>query len=205
MTTLLLLRHGTSVNNTERRFSGQYDTPLTERGRAQAAEAGEYIRKHYSVTAVYASDLTRARDTVTPVAQALGLPVTLDPALREVDLGDFTNQPIKEYKALHGEIYRAFRTENKRLPRGECWGDVTERAWRALRRIAAAHPDETVLIGTHGGVIRSLLTLWQGKEPSQIDTLPAPSNASLTVADYENGAVTVRLQSCNAYLTEPND
>lgn len=205
MTTLLLLRHGTSVNNTERRFSGQFDTPLTEQGRLQAAEAGEYILKSFPVTAVYASDLSRARDTVTPVAQTLGLPVTLDPALREVDLGDFTNQPIQEYKALHGEIYRAFRTENKRLPKGECWGDVTERAWKALQRIAAAHPNETVLVGTHGGVIRALQTLWQGKDPSQIDTLPAPSNASLTVIDCENGAVTVRLQSYNAYLTEPND
>ena len=75
MTKLLLIRHGFSSGNKEKRFSGQMDLPLSEEGLRQAHLACEYILNNYQVGALYASDLVRAVDTVEPLSKELGLPI----------------------------------------------------------------------------------------------------------------------------------
>jgi broad specificity phosphatase PhoE len=86
MTTLLLVRHGETDWNAERRWQGHADVPLNERGRDQAERLAEEL-ENARVDAVYSSDLSRARETAEIVGARLGVPVVLDPALREIDVG----------------------------------------------------------------------------------------------------------------------
>src|SRR5215472_10619420 len=83
---ILLARHGETVFNVEGRWQGQADSPLTERGRAQAAELARALGGE-QIAAVYSSDLGRAADTAAEVATLHQLGVTQEPMLREIDVG----------------------------------------------------------------------------------------------------------------------
>src|SRR5581483_12433051 len=90
MTTLLLVRHGETDWNSERRWQGHADEPLNETGRAQAREVADELADR-SIDAVYSSDLSRARETAEIIAARLGLSVTTDARLGEVDVGDWSD------------------------------------------------------------------------------------------------------------------
>src|SRR5712691_6348769 len=86
MATLLLVRHGETDWNAEHRWQGHADVPLNARGRKQAKALAEELAPQ-GVDAIYTSDLSRARDTAAIVGERLGVPVVLDPDLREIDVG----------------------------------------------------------------------------------------------------------------------
>ena len=139
MTTLLLVRHGETDWNAEGRLQGQTDTPLNDYGRRQARALAEQLDGR-PFDALYASDLSRARETAEIIAARLGLPVELDPDLREKNWGSWEGLTTTERDAVEfvGESTEAHR----------------ERTLAALHRIAALHPDGSVLVVTHGGSIR---------------------------------------------------
>src|SRR2546421_2092518 len=86
MTTLLLVRHGETDWNADGRLQGHTDRPLSDFGRRQARQLAEELANE-SLEAIYASDLARARETAEIVGKRLGLPVVLEPELREKDWG----------------------------------------------------------------------------------------------------------------------
>src|SRR5919204_6587487 len=95
---ILLARHGETVSNVEGRWQGQADSPLTERGLAQARELGRALGSD-SLAAVYSSDLGRALDTAREVAAPHGLEVTPDPRLRELHVGTWSGRLGSEIRA----------------------------------------------------------------------------------------------------------
>ena len=90
---LYFIRHGESRANEQGAFAGQWDAPLTERGRQQAAYTAEFLR-NVPLTAVYASDLSRALDTGRMIADVPRLPVRPLSSLREIDAGQWERQPF---------------------------------------------------------------------------------------------------------------
>ena len=83
---VLLIRHGRSTWNAERRWQGWADPPLSPRGIAQA-EAAAAALKDVAIQVVVSSDLVRARSTAEIIARAAGVGVSIEPALRERDVG----------------------------------------------------------------------------------------------------------------------
>jgi broad specificity phosphatase PhoE len=180
MRMLLLARHGQSVANAVRRFQGIQDVPLSDLGRRQAAALGTALRGG-RLAHVYASPLERARLTAEAVVAELGVPLTLVDDLRELSLGEWEGCTVEEIRAQPGDPYaRWVRDPVQHLPPGgEPLGAVQERALRAVRAIADAHPDgDEVLVVSHGGVISACLAHWLG--------LPLSSIWRLTVG---NGSV----------------
>lgn len=191
MVRFLLLRHGKSVNNGEKRSSGQYDTPLSEEGHRQAAEVAEYLKENETIHAIYSSDLSRAMDTARPAAAALGLEIHPRKDLREIDVGLFQNRLYKEIAQLYPKELEAYRFQNARLPGGECYGDVALRGHKALTEIAALHEGQTVLVATHGAMIRSLTCLWEGIDFCRVNVVAEVKNASLTEVVFDGDAVRI--------------
>ena len=115
---LVLLRHGQTAWNAERRAQGHADVELDDTGRAQAAAVAPYVaamRPRY----VWSSDLARARETGACVAAEAGLELRLDDRLREYHLGERTGLTMAEYAAAHPDEYRAYRCRPlRRRPRG---------------------------------------------------------------------------------------
>jgi probable phosphoglycerate mutase len=140
-TILTLIRHGETPANLQGVWHGSIDTPLTERGLAQALRVARYVAEtHGDAAALYASDLQRARDTARAIEQAVEVPLRLEPALREYDLGRWEG---KSYRELHEEhrLWHHMKRDPDFAPHGgESPRQVTDRFTEALRKIAAAHP-----------------------------------------------------------------
>lgn len=149
-----MIRHAETAWNAEGRVQGQTDVPLSAAGEAQAlalaaALAGERF------AALYASDLTRVRQTAAPAARVLGLEVRLDAGLRERHYGKFETLTYAEARELHPGDYRRFRNKEPEYDfgSGESLLGFNARAIACVGAIAARHPGEAVLVFTHGGVL----------------------------------------------------
>jgi probable phosphoglycerate mutase len=158
VTTLILIRHGETAWNAERRLQGHLDIALNPEGERQAAALATVLR-HEPFDLIVSSDLQRARQTAEAVAAPHGIPVQLDPALRERCYGGFEG-------LLYAEIEQQFPLEfaawqgrdiDGALPpgvnRGESFRQFNERVITAILGWAAAHPGKTLGLVAHGGVL----------------------------------------------------
>ncbi|HEX2313874.1 MAG TPA: histidine phosphatase family protein [Thermomonospora sp.] len=154
-TTLYLVRHGETVWHAENRYAGVSDVALTERGHDQAARLSIWAEKT-GVDAVWASPLTRARETAAPAARALGLPVTVDEGLAELSFGMAEGRTLAE---LPPDLVAAFRADpvDGAFPGAEDPRRAAARGSAALRRIAARHEGRRVLVVAHNTLLRLVL------------------------------------------------
>jgi broad specificity phosphatase PhoE len=153
---LLILRHGQSVWNAERRWQGWIDIPLTEQGEAQArARAAALARDGVDVPVVFASDLQRAHRTAELIAEVLGARVVADERLRERHGGDWQGHTSDEIDERWPGLRERWRSRELHAPPGaESDDEVLARFDLALRDIAAATDDRDVMFVTHGGILR---------------------------------------------------
>jgi len=158
MARILLLRHGQSTWNAESRWQGWADAPLSEEGLAQAREMGELLAAGGpQFTRVVSSDLARSADTARAIADVLGLDeVTVEPDLRERDVGDWSGRTTEEIDIIWPGAVAAWRAGRlDRPPGGEPEPAFRARIVRAAERLAA-EPGGPLLVITHGGVIRAI-------------------------------------------------
>jgi len=150
VTELFLVRHGETDWNRERRVQGRSDVPLNDRGRAQARAAGKLLASR-RWDAVLTSPLSRASETAALIAQELGLgaPELIEAAI-ERDYGD-----------AEGLDFRTLDEQwpgRQRAPGGETRDQVAARFLPALLDIAGRRPGQSLVIVSHGGTIRSVLS-----------------------------------------------
>ena len=155
---LVLVRHGETEHNRGRLTLGRFDVPLNERGRAQAAAvAASFTRPP---AAIYASPLSRARDTAEAIAAVHRAAVIVEPALIEMEVGEMEHLSGVELRERYPEFLRRWLSPDAadaRMPGGETLREVQDRAWAAVERMRAAHPDGEVVAVTHNFVILVLL------------------------------------------------
>lgn len=206
MVKFVIVRHGYSIYNKARKFTGQLDIPLDEIGLMQAQNTGEYILKNYKIDAVYSSDLIRAVDTAKPVAEALNLPIITDPELREINAGCWQGRFVDDLKMEYPEEFKKWVTDVglARCGDGESSEELTVRCEKVFEKIAAENEGKTVFVATHGGVIRALRCKWLGIPLSEMKNVPHVSNASITVAEFDNNTkeVTLSLIGFEGHLAE---
>jgi broad specificity phosphatase PhoE len=154
MAILILIRHGQSLGNLERRFTHGPEEPLTDLGREQARDAGRLVAAHYAPVALYASPFQRAHETARLIGEAIALEPVLVDALREQHFGELHGRPYDEFTHA-AEAGQGTRWE-RRPPGGETLREVAERAGPALDEIARRHRGEPVVVVSHGGVMAAL-------------------------------------------------
>ncbi|MBR3692509.1 MAG: histidine phosphatase family protein [Clostridia bacterium] len=204
MVTMIIIRHGYSVTNREKRFTGQMDVPLDAVGVVQAQNTAKYILDTYKVDRIYASDLSRAYETARPLAEALGLEIVRRRDLREADVGIWQGKPIAEVQAEYAESFAAYK-ENPGLyafEGGESYAGVVARAARAFAEIAAENEGKTVVVATHGGIVRAIRTAWDRVPLEKMKDIPHVPNASITVAEYDRGAVRWKTVGYDGHLED---
>lgn len=159
---ILLVRHGQSAALVEGQtfpmVDGQGDPPLSELGEWQSTQAGLRLSSE-PIDAIYASSLQRTSQTAKPLAERLGLPVAIDPDLREVHLGEGEGGKFRIMVADGHPAAAAMRAKGEwgEIPGAETNEQLRVRTVRAVERIAAAHTNQLVAVFCHGGVIGSLL------------------------------------------------
>ena len=155
---LVLARHAESTWNAERRWQGQLDPPLSERGREQAHALGRELAGE-GVRAIVASDLVRARETARLVAGELGCEVELEPRLRELDVGGWSGLTLDEIAARWPEELARLRAGDLdvRPGGGESRRELRVRVMAAIEATAARRAGTRFAVVTHAGVVRTLL------------------------------------------------
>ena len=171
---LVLVRHGESVWNVEKRVQGQTCRGLTEHGHVQAARTGEWLGAWLGEAPVVSSDLGRCVDTAAPIAAALGVRPVTDVTLRERSFGRWEGLDRDGLEADDPERYARWRAGEDVIAEvgGESDAVLRERAGRAFSTLLDADDGaDTVVAVTHGG------TIWYGV------------HELLRIAGYRLGAV----------------
>jgi broad specificity phosphatase PhoE len=153
--TLLLTRHGETEWNRTHRWQGFTGPPLNEVGRQQADELAARLEA-FDIDAIYSSDTVRAVETAAIVGARLGLEVTQDPRLREVNFGEWEGLTRHEINERYAGAFSEWDARKLAAPTGgESDVAMAERVIEALSEIAAKHDDDQVLVVTSGGPIRA--------------------------------------------------
>ena len=160
-TTIVLIRHGETDWNRENRFQGHADTVLNDAGREQARALAVKLAPA-TFDAMYSSPLRRARETASILAERLALDVRPDASLKEVDVGSWSGLTRSEIESRFPDGFCRWLEYGHGWDDGETYAELGTRVVSGLARIAAAHPDESVVAVTHGGPIRSALAAAHG-------------------------------------------
>jgi len=189
----LLIRHGESMWNGERRIQGNQDPPLSPRGRRQAELLARRLRLDLRrAAAIYASPLRRAAETAEAVRAATGLPVFPDPDLREMCLGKWEGMTVSEIQAAFPGTYEEWLADPLAhpAPGGEHLEAFARRVTAAFERIRAAQPGRDAILVSHGGPIKALLCYVLGLEIRSLFRIKQDNTA---VSVVEADAVTSRV------------
>jgi 2,3-bisphosphoglycerate-dependent phosphoglycerate mutase len=163
---LLLVRHGESIPARDDQpfplVGGHGDPQLDPNGHVQAQQVADRLARE-DVGAIYVSTLQRTAQTAAPLAARLGIEPRVEPDLREVFLGDWEGSFRRHVAEGHPVAQKMF-TEQRWdvIPNAEPADEFAARVEGAIARIAAAHPDQTVVVVSHGGVIGQILALATG-------------------------------------------
>lgn len=167
MPRLLLVRHGESTWNAQSRWQGQADPPLSAFGERQAHDAAERLAEVSAVTAVWASDLARARTTAEIMAARLGVGnVRTEPRLRERDVGSWSGLTRAEIE----ERWPGYLTARRSPPDFEGDDALLARARAGLAAAVDGSASDEILVVTHGGVVRTIERSL-GVEPDKLPNL----------------------------------
>lgn len=155
-TRILAIRHGETAWNVDTRLQGHLDIPLNEVGLRQAQHLARALAGRDAIDAIYASDLSRARDTALAIAQAVGHTVTTHAGLRERHFGAFQGRTFAEIETElpdHAWHWRKRTPEWVPPGGGESLLMLQERIVRAVNELAARHGGQQMVLVAHGGVM----------------------------------------------------
>jgi probable phosphoglycerate mutase len=187
-TELLLVRHGESAPaRPGERFAlidGHGDPELAPEGRWQAEQLGVRLANE-QIHAIYVTTLRRTHETAAPLAARLGLEPIVERDLREVFLGEWEGGLYRQKAAEGDPAFRKVIAEGEwgHIPGAETTEMLRARTVAAIERIAARHPDERVVIVSHGGVIGSLLAHCTDGRPFAFAGADNGSISHLVIAD----------------------
>ena len=146
------------------------------------------MKEHVRLDAVYASDLSRAWETGSIIAEAQNLTPIADKGLREIWAGLWESKKFSELEAEFPESYTVWKQNIGRAAcdGGESIAQVRRRVWAAVTAIVKKHPGEHIGIASHGAAIRSLEAEIRGLSPDEVKDYPWVGNASITTVVFDD-------------------
>ncbi|MFC5748147.1 histidine phosphatase family protein [Actinomadura rugatobispora] len=199
---ILLIRHGASaVFYPGKPFDlvdGQSDPDLAPEGREQAELVAERLGKE-RIDAIYVTTLRRTVQTAAPLARRLGIDPVVEPAMREVHLGEWEGGLFRVKFTENDPVALRVRTEQRWdvIPGAEPAERFEARIREGIDRIVAAHPEGRVAVFSHGGAIGQALALATGSQPF---AFVGPDNCSISRLVVLNGTWSIRGYNDIAHL-----
>ncbi len=162
-----LVRHAETNWNADGRFQGQVDTELSPLGRRQAVALGARVAA-LSPVSLCTSDLSRARETADLAGSVAGLTAEPDRAFREVHVGQWQGLTFDEVRTSMPDSFAEWLSGRPgfRFPRGETYEEAAARAMERLEALAAVHRGGRLVIVSHGGVLRAVISSILGLDHS---------------------------------------
>ncbi|HZT30861.1 MAG TPA: alpha-ribazole phosphatase [Bryobacteraceae bacterium] len=158
VTRFWLIRHGEPASEIRGRCYGSLDVGLSETGRRRMQEVAHHLSGE-PLAAIYSSPRRRATESAAILAGPHACSVTIEPALREIDFGDFEGRTYDEIAARYPALYRQWMETptTVQFPNGESFERMRRRVLTAFAALRRGHQGSAVAVVTHGGVIRILL------------------------------------------------
>jgi probable phosphomutase (TIGR03848 family) len=191
MTTLFLIRHGLTAVTGSRLYGRTPGIHLDERGRRQAAALVERF-DGVRLNALYSSPLERCVETLEPLAETRKLEIRTSDALIEMDAGNWTGRTLPSLRRM--KLWHTVQRNPSRFrfPGGESFVDAEARVLDELERIVARHPRGRVVVGTHGDLVRVLISHYTGANLDQFQRVVADP-ASVSVVQLGDGVPRILL------------
>jgi broad specificity phosphatase PhoE len=189
VTVFYLVRHGEHALQGRLAAGRTPGIGLSPKGRDEAAAVAERLAGE-KIDAIYASPLDRTRETAEIIAGRLELPVGIREDLIELDFGEWTGLTFDQVRTdSRWELWRSCRSIAT-IPGGESWRQVQDRTVNALFDLRQSHPDGTVVVVSHGDVIRAALLFVLGM-PLDLYNRIEIGTASLTTVRIDNAGMRV--------------
>lgn len=201
VTKVYLVRHCQSMGNIGGRFQGRYDADITPEGAQQLELLGLRFRNE-TIDGVYASPLLRAKRTGEAIAKYHQMEVIEEPGFLEIDVGEMENLPFLEMVRRFPELTWNWdhSPELCVFPGGETMEEVYHRVNAALDRVIGENPGKTVVVATHGGVLRNIKARVDFGDISGIGNCEVFDNTSVSLLEWEDGALRWKFTNDTSHL-----
>jgi phosphoserine phosphatase len=197
---LILVHHGETAWSRERRFHGRRDSPLSSQGREQAAAVSRALASE-SPAAVYASPVACARETAQLIAEPHDLSVVADASFIELSFGIWEGLTVAEVRRTFPALYTRWRTEphTVRFPGGEDLHAPRSRVRARLAELAPLYAGKTVVVVTHGVVVRLVVLEALDLPPDRLWAIAAEAGG-ITEIEYATSWATVHRMNARQHL-----
>lgn len=200
MTKLILVRHALTTDNQDNKLSGHIDSVVSEIGKKQIDKLTTYL-ENVDIDKIYTTTSSRTKDTVQKIANLKKINIIQKEALKEISFGDFEGITFEKIKKNHPKEFQDMidKGYEYKYPNGESLIDSYKRVANEISEIIFDNKDKTILICSHGGTIRNIITYlisnsyeyhWNFK----ID------NASITILEVENGFTVVNTMNNTSFI-----
>ena len=201
MTEVYVIRHAEAEGNYYLRAMGSFDSDLTRLGRQQL----KYLAKRFEgvrLNAIYASTLYRSQETARAVAAVSGLPVRIEPEIREIHVGVWEDRPWGNLTREYPEMMRRYNSDPMRWHVEGCESSrhVQERMLRAIKDLARRHDGGAVAAVSHGCAIRLLLAGIRGIPSEEMRWSLHSDNTAVTLLRIEGDDVEIVYEGDSSHL-----
>ena len=200
MVKLILVRHALTVDNQKSRLSGHIDSSISEEGKEQIDKITNYL-KDFDVDKIYTTTSSRTKDTVKKLSELKSIEIIEKESLKEISFGDFERLTFDEIKDKYPKEFQDMieKGYEYKYPNGESLIDSYNRVCIELDNIISNNDDRTILICSHGGTIRNIITYlisnsykyhWNFK----ID------NGSVTILEVQDGFTVITAMNNTSFI-----
>ena len=199
---LILVRHGATDWNQQRRIQGQSDIALSEAGRKEA-EAAALALKEEKIKAIYCSPLKRALETAQAINRFHRLAIKIEDGLKELDIGDLDGLMAEEIRSRYSSFWREWMSEElagARFPGGESLNEVQQRAWGTIQDITRRHQRGVVLAVGHYFAIMTIICKALAIDISCMRRFKPLGTAAISILDFEDSGITLTLYNDTCHL-----
>ncbi|MGL5347299.1 MAG: histidine phosphatase family protein [Peptostreptococcaceae bacterium] len=200
MTKLILVRHALTTDNQENRLSGQIDSIVSEVGKIQIEKLTSYL-ENIDINKIYTTTSSRTKDTVRHIAKLKNIKLIEKDTLKEISFGDFEGLTFKEIKENNPDEFEKMISEgyHYKYPNGESLVETYSRVAKEIDTIVKDNANKTILICSHGGTIRNIITHLISKTYDyhwnfKID------NASVSILEVDNGFAVINTMNNTSFI-----
>lgn len=200
MVKLILVRHALTVDNQKSRLSGHIDSYISEEGKEQIDKITNYL-KDFDIDKIYTTTSSRTKDTVKKLSELKSIEIIEKESLKEISFGGFEGLTFDEIKDKYPKEFQDMieKGYEYKYPNGESLIDSYNRVCIELDNIISNNDDRTILICSHGGTIRNIITYlisnsykyhWNFK----ID------NGSVTILEVQDGFTVITAMNNTSFI-----
>ena len=200
MVKLILVRHALTVDNQKSRLSGHIDSYISEEGKEQIDKITNYL-KDFDIDKIYTTTSSRTKDTVKKLSELKSIEIIEKESLKEISFGDFEGLTFDEIKDKYPKEFQDMieKGYEYKYPNGESLIDSYNRVCIELDNIISNNDNRTILICSHGGTIRNIITYLISNSYKyhwnfEID------NGSVTILEVQDGFTVITAMNNTSFI-----